>query len=89
MVKMIVERHNVLNSKGNRYWVVSKYDDGSWACSCPSWIFHKGTKVPCKHITELLLSKQQTIDTTATITAIEPKKEITINALDVMNEVLK
>jgi len=87
-MKMIVEKHSILNSKGNRYWAVVKYDDGSYGCSCPAWIYHRGTKANCKHINELL-SKQQ-IDTTATITAIEPTiepKEITINALDVMNEV--
>lgn len=38
------------NEKGYK---ITEYDDGSWACSCPAWIFHRGQKVNCKHIIQI------------------------------------
>lgn len=34
-------------SDSSKYYTVSRAEDGSFGCSCPSWIFHKRT---CKHI---------------------------------------
>lgn len=42
----IVERIKVSGSK----WVICRLENGDYTCNCPSWIFHKGEKVNCKHI---------------------------------------
>lgn len=34
-------------SNPQKYYTVSRGDDGTFGCSCPAWIFHKKT---CKHI---------------------------------------
>ena len=52
-MKTQIERHIVESDSSSRTYVVSKYDDGSWACSCPSWIFKRGEKIDCKHIISL------------------------------------
>ena len=49
--KQWVERYQVDSLSGeNESYTVSKKVDGTWACSCPRWIFHKAPKVDCKHI---------------------------------------
>ena len=40
----------IITPKG---YVITEYDDGSWACSCPAWKFHRGERVDCKHILEI------------------------------------
>lgn len=34
-------------SNPQKFYTVSRSEDGSFGCSCPAWIFHKRT---CKHI---------------------------------------
>jgi hypothetical protein len=34
----------------SKSYSVSKRLDGSFACSCPAWKFHRAPKVDCKHI---------------------------------------
>jgi hypothetical protein len=46
----IVERIKVKNSN----YEICKLETGSYTCNCPSWIFHKGEKVNCKHIINYL-----------------------------------
>lgn len=55
--KQWVERYQVdsLTSDDESY-TVSKKIDGTWACSCKRWIFHKAPKVNCKHIGAVLSS---------------------------------
>lgn len=42
------------HSNPDRSYVVSKNRRGTWACSCPRWIFQKGHREDCKHINEVL-----------------------------------
>jgi len=46
----IVERIKVKNSN----YEICKLEIGSYTCNCPSWIFHKGEKINCKHIINYL-----------------------------------
>jgi len=68
-MKLVTKRFNVASGTTNRTWCVSEYDDGSYSCSCPAWIFHKGTKVNCKHINEILNQKESTLTITGLTTA--------------------
>jgi predicted nucleic acid-binding Zn finger protein len=72
-MKEIIERHEVFSYSNDSKYIVSKCDDGSWACSCPSWKFSKGHKVICKHIKEVMF-KQQT--TTLDISGIAKVNEV-------------
>jgi predicted nucleic acid-binding Zn finger protein len=75
MKKLIVSRYNIESTSTNRTWVVAEYDDGSYSCSCPAWIFHKGTKINCKHINELIEKKNTpTKESTLTITGLTPNQ---------------
>lgn len=40
---------------------ICKLEDNTYTCNCPAWIFHKGNKVNCKHITEYLNQNQKQI----------------------------
>jgi len=48
-------------SKSNKEYVITEYDDGSWACSCPAWIFHKGERVNCKHINQIICRRNNEV----------------------------
>jgi len=45
-----IKSWNVPNSDGDGEWKVSQRLDGSFACTCPAWRFHKAPKPPCHHI---------------------------------------
>ena len=47
--KQWLDQWDVTGSNGDPY-VVSLKGDGTYACSCPRWKFHKAPKVDCKHI---------------------------------------
>lgn len=72
MAKQIISKHNINGS--SKVWTIAKYDDGSFSCNCPAWIFHRGKKVDCKHILEF---KQQKQEVTINITGLEAKNEKT------------
>lgn len=42
----IVNRFKVPDSN----YEICLLENGEYTCNCPSWIFHKGSKVDCKHI---------------------------------------
>lgn len=72
-MKQIISKIDVqsfMDSSGN--WKIAKYDDGSFSCNCPAWIFHRGSKVDCKHILEF---KRQSQEQTLTIQGIDAKNE--------------
>jgi len=48
--KIIKNKTKVWGSK--KEYDVIEYEDGSFSCNCPAWIFHKGSRVNCKHILE-------------------------------------
>ena len=74
-MKKIISRYNIESHSSNRTWVVAEYNDGSFSCSCPSWIFHKGIKVNCKHINEFLVKRNEpTKESTLTITGLTPNQ---------------
>jgi predicted nucleic acid-binding Zn finger protein len=86
MVKLVVERNSIESTTSNKTYLVCKYDDGSWACSCPKWIFTKGQKQNCKHIKELLFKQQIAlpIQSTLTITGLNENE-----ADKIMNDLMR
>ena len=85
-MKETIAKFNVPSNSSSRVYVVSQYDDGSWACSCPAWIFKKGQRVDCKHIYEIRNKQScclntnkadESHDTTITISGVMDKlKEV-------------
>lgn len=45
-----VARWEVESHSSERKYIVSMKNDGTWACDCPFWKFHKAPKPICKHI---------------------------------------
>jgi len=60
-MKSFVFKQKVAGS--SKDWEVAKWDDGTYSCNCPAWIFHRGTKVDCKHIKSLI--EEVTINVTS------------------------
>ena len=55
--KQWIARYEVDSLTGDdESYIVSEKVDGTWACSCPAWKFHKAPKVNCKHILATFLS---------------------------------
>ena len=77
MVKLIVEKYQWESDTANRVWTIAKYDDGSYSCSCPAWIFQKGgIRNNCKHIKAFLESKNQREQyVTANVTGVKQEIE--------------
>jgi hypothetical protein len=48
-MKTQVAKYQVPNKK----WIITLWDNGSYSCNCPAWIFHRGEKIDCKHILEM------------------------------------
>ena len=71
MGKEVVKRIPAESSSGKTY-EICEYNDGSFSCNCPAWIFHKGTRVDCKHIQEYQLVIQN-------LKVVEEKKEVVDN----------
>jgi len=67
----IINKTIVESQSSNRKYVVSQYSDGTYACSCPSWIYTKGHKTECKHILEV---KNNIIERTLTIDGLKDEK---------------
>ena len=69
-MREVISKFNIQGS--SKVWVVQKYNDNSYSCNCPAWIFHKGQKVNCKHIQEVINSSEQpkAIESTLSITGI-------------------
>jgi len=86
MVKLIVERHLWESTTANRNWTIAKYDDGTFSCSCPAWIFQKGgIRNDCKHIKAFIESTNQREQyTTATIQSCDKEIEEVKNKCDTM-----
>jgi len=60
MVRKIIERHEWESDTANRTWIIAKWDDGGFSCSCPAWIYQKGgVRKDCKHINAFILSQNQ------------------------------
>lgn len=68
----IVERINVASETSSRNYVVCRYDDGTYSCSCPSWIFSKGHKKECKHI---VYAQRKKTETTITIDGLKQDEQ--------------
>ena len=81
-VKLIVERHIIDSTSSSKTWVVVKYDDGSWACSCPKWIFTRGQKENCKHIKELLFKQQEKEQMESTLIIDGIKEQMELNEVE-------
>jgi len=61
--KGFVEAWGVESLTSSTVYTVSKRADGSYACSCPYWKFHKQPKPTCKHIAALLMGNTTVDDT--------------------------
>lgn len=86
MVKRIVERIEWESDTANRTWTIARYDDDSFSCSCPAWIFQKGgIRNDCKHIKAYLESKNQREQyVTATITNVKEEVDFIKAKCDTM-----
>jgi predicted nucleic acid-binding Zn finger protein len=90
MTKQILEKFNARSNTSSRIYIVSKYDDGSYACSCPSWIFKKGERKNCKHIQEIINKQEQTeISLTIQDLKNEDIRNIILNEVDEGLEAIK
>lgn len=69
-MSQIITKHKVLGS--SRYWEVAEWNDGHFSCNCPAWIYHRGSKIDCKHILDY---KNQKSEQTLIIQGIEAKNE--------------
>lgn len=49
MAKKITEQYREFSDSSNRTYIVTRYDDGSWACGCMRWT-RTFPRVDCKHI---------------------------------------
>jgi hypothetical protein len=58
MVKDKIFQIEVQSETSSNKWKVTEYDDGSWACSCPKWIFRRGEKQNCKHIDKIICERK-------------------------------
>ena len=72
-MREVISKFNIQGS--GKVWVVQKYNDNSYSCNCPAWIFHKGQKVNCKHIQEVINSNMEyynkpIVESTISITGI-------------------
>ena len=54
MNKEVKTKHPVLSDFGDKRYVITEYDDNSFSCNCPAWIFHRGQRINCKHINHLI-----------------------------------
>ena len=48
------------NSSSKIYRVI-EYTDGTYSCNCPAWIFHKGSRIDCKHILDIKNEQAQVV----------------------------
>ena len=51
-MKKYLSKVRVVGSTGNIY-TVARDEKGKYSCSCPAWIFQRGTRKDCKHIRSL------------------------------------
>jgi hypothetical protein len=56
-MREVISKFNIQGS--SKVWVVQKYSDNTFSCNCPAWLFHKGQKVNCKHIKEVINSNME------------------------------
>ena len=52
-MKNQVSEFKKYSQSSSKIYKVIKYDDGSYSCNCPSWIFKRGEVRGCKHIEEV------------------------------------
>jgi len=57
--KIIKSRFKVDSESSSREYEVIEYEDQTFSCNCMSWIYHKGQRVNCKHILEIINNKPQ------------------------------
>ena len=51
-MKNQVSEFKKYSQSSSKIYKVIKYDDGSYSCNCPSWIFKRGEVRGCKHTEE-------------------------------------
>ena len=52
--KEVVSKFNCESESSTKMYNVILYTDGTYSCSCLGWRFHKGERVNCKHIREII-----------------------------------
>ena len=59
-MKTKVAQHKFNSSSSNKEYTTIEYEDNTYSCNCPAWIFKKnGKERNCKHIEELKYRKVQ------------------------------
>jgi predicted nucleic acid-binding Zn finger protein len=75
-MKNKLSQTRIQSESSSNIWVITEYDDNSWACSCPKWKFHRGDRVNCKHILQIKNERRQTEIVVSGIKEIEVENEI-------------
>lgn len=55
-----IEKYSIYSPNSGTH-IVSKCDDGSYACDCIGWIRHY-PRVNCKHIREIIITNPEPLD---------------------------
>ena len=74
-------KDKIFQTTTDKGYVITEYDDGTWACSCSAWKFHKAPRVNCKHINEILvngLSYDEKGEVNIDIRGLQKEKEVVI-----------
>jgi hypothetical protein len=82
-----IEKYKVYSETSVHSYIVSKCDDGSYACSCLGWIRHY-PRTNCKHILWVLRNKPEPLNL-ETYDKLHGKKEKVNKALDILKNNLK
>lgn len=56
-----IEKYSIYSETSKRSHIVSKCDDGSYACDCIGWTSHYPRR-DCKHIIEVIITKPEPLN---------------------------
>ena len=51
--KEIKAEYKGYSNSSSKIYRIIEYTDGTFSCNCMAWIFHKGTRIDCKHILDI------------------------------------
>ena len=68
------------SQSSNKEYTTIKYDDGSFSCNCPSWIFKRGDVRNCKHIDEVKC-KEANVEATINISELNNQHAVVKDTL--------
>ena len=62
MIKQQISVAKFNSRSSDKEYSTIEYDDGSYSCNCPSWVFKRGDSRNCKHIDEVKHRKEININ---------------------------